>query len=176
MQEIWRPAAGWEGLYELSTYGRLRRVGRDALGRHRYIGHILKIHKSKGSPYLKYLLSRPGEKPKNITVHSLVAATFIGPRPEGMQCNHKNRNKTDNRPENLEYVTPSENYRHALRNGHQPVRGSEHWNAKLTEAKVREIRKLAAQGMMLKDIAPQFGVNRSIISRIVAGLWWRHVV
>lgn len=51
------------------------------------------------------------------TVHSLVAAAFHGPRPEGMVINHIDGNNQNNRPENLEYVTQKENVAHAARLG-----------------------------------------------------------
>ena len=51
------------------------------------------------------------------SVHSLVLAAFSGPRPQGLVANHINGNKLDNRPCNLEWVTPSENIRHAFRTG-----------------------------------------------------------
>ncbi len=48
-----------------------------------------------------------------VNVHVLVAAAWIGPRPVGMHVNHKDGRKTNCRPSNLEYVTPSENQLHA---------------------------------------------------------------
>lgn len=175
MKENWRPAVNWEGLYEVSDMGRVRRTGPDAIGRFRYIGHILSPSKT-GAGYLQHCFHQGApKKPKNVTVHSLVATTFIGPRSEGYQVNHKDMDKTNNNVSNLEYLTPSENNLHAFANGYKSVRGSRHGMAKLTEERVKEIRALAASGMMLKDIAPQFGVNRSMISRIVSRKIWRHV-
>lgn len=52
---------------------------------------------------------------KHFSVHSLVAEAFIGPRPEGLQVNHKDENKLNNQVENLEYVTPKENSNHGTR-------------------------------------------------------------
>ena len=175
MKENWCPAVNWEGLYEVSDMGRVRRTGPDAIGRFRYIGHILSANKNNAG-YFQHLLHRASKKPKNVTIHSLVTATFIGPRPKDYQVNHKDLNKLNNYIGNLEYVTHSENMKHAYANGVPHVRGSKHGMAKLTEEKVRKIRTLAAPGMMLKDIAPQFGVNPSMISRIVNRVWWKHVI
>lgn len=61
-------------------------------------------------------LTAPGIR-KKIFVHTLVMLTFDGPRPEGLQINHLNGNKKDNRLSNLEYVTPLENMRHAYATG-----------------------------------------------------------
>lgn len=52
-----------------------------------------------------------------IRVHNIIAETFLGKKPYGSQVNHKNGNKCDNRPENLEYVSQADNLRHAFRTG-----------------------------------------------------------
>ena len=49
----------------------------------------------------------------NRTIHRLVLDAFVGEKLKGMQCNHKNGIKTDNKLENLEWVTPSQNRKHA---------------------------------------------------------------
>ena len=54
---------------------------------------------------------------KSLLVHRLVAETFLGKRKKGYEVNHKNLNKTDNRVDNLEWVTRKENMRHAKLNG-----------------------------------------------------------
>lgn len=54
-------------------------------------------------------------------VHALVAAAFLGPRPMGMQVNHKDGNRANSLLDNLEYVTPSENARDALRRAERPL-------------------------------------------------------
>lgn len=67
---------------------------------------------STGGVYMSISILTEGS-PKNIYVHVLVALAHYGPKPEGYVVNHKNGNKSDNRPDNLEYVTPSENSQHA---------------------------------------------------------------
>lgn len=99
--EEWRPVVDWEERYEVSNLGRVRRL---ATGRiMRFARHV--------AGYSNVGLS-PGVNTR--TVHRLVGEAFLGPRPSGHQINHKNGDKTDNRLENLEYVTPSENVRHSL--------------------------------------------------------------
>lgn len=52
-----------------------------------------------------------------VRVHNIIAETFLGKKPFGSQVNHKNGNKCDNRPENLEYISQADNLRHAFRTG-----------------------------------------------------------
>lgn len=104
--ERWRPVVGFEGLYEVSEQGRVRREGRT--------DHNMKAHPSRG--YLAVQLWRFG-KPSMCLVHCLVAEAFLGLRPDGHEVNHKNGHKHDNKLVNLEYVTRSGNLEHAYRTG-----------------------------------------------------------
>jgi len=101
--------------------------------------------------------------------HRLVYHHFKGEIPHGMVINHINGIKGDNRPENLEVVTPSENMKHAFRTG--LLNSKERHNArKLTNNQVSEIRETyAIGGVTQKQIAAKYGVSRSAISLIVRG-------
>lgn len=166
--ERWRPVVGYEGLYEISDSGRLKRIGRDRLGRSRYIGHILSPSLVTG--YCHCLLSGPSG-PKNVFVHVLVAEAFIGPKPAGMQVNHKNGNKADPRLENLEYVTRSENHLHALKNGlFKPPSGDRHWYARLSNEQIREIVRRSEMGVTNAALAKEFRCSTASVSRYKNGL------
>ncbi len=104
-QEEWRQVVGFPQ-YEVSSLGRVRRGER-----------IRKLHTSKAftSGYPSVTLCTSG-KLRTFKVHRLVAAAFIGPAL-GLEVNHKNFDKADNRPANLEYVTRLENATHAALNG-----------------------------------------------------------
>lgn len=77
--------------------------------------------------------------------------------------------------DNLELVTRSENTRHAYRVTGRciPQRGERNTQAKLTRAKVGEIRQLASSGILQRDIASRMGIHRSLVSRILNGKKWQ---
>lgn len=102
----------------------------------------------------------------------MVAWAFLGPCPDGKQVNHKDGNKRNNRPTNLEYVTAVENAQHAIAHGlRADVRGMHNGRAKLTERAVREIR--AAQGNVRSvDLAKKYGVSKGAISHVWTRFTW----
>ena len=104
---IWRNILGFEGLYQASNYGEIRRLGGLCSDGKSWSGRILKQSKTK-SGYLVVDLCKNG-KSKQYRVHRLVWEAFNGPIPEGMQVNHINEDKTDNCLVNLNLMTPKEN-------------------------------------------------------------------
>ena len=99
-EEIWRPIVGYEGLYEVSSYGRVRSLDRYDSNNHFLKGRILKLCADKDG-YLNVGLSS-NNKVKKYKVHRLVAEVFI-PNPNNLpQVNHKDENPSNNRVENLE--------------------------------------------------------------------------
>lgn len=100
MKEEWKPIEGYEGLYEVSSYGRVRSLKRKATS-----GRVLKPQLTK-SGYLRVHLSK-SNRTKNAVVHRLVACAFVdGQSNTRCQVNHINEVKSDNRAENLEWCTP----------------------------------------------------------------------
>ena len=107
MQEIWKPIKGYVGLYEVSNLGNVR----NAKGR---MLNPFPIHQG----YLVVDLCHDWKKTHN-RLNRIVAEAFI-PNPENKtEVNHKNGNKTDNRAENLEWTSKSENMIHAYKTGLQ---------------------------------------------------------
>lgn len=159
--EGWRDVVGYEGLYEVSSLGRVRSLRRALLLR----------AAPMTSGYLSVRLSRGNRAPTR-SVHALVAEAFVGPRPGGMNVNHIDGLKTNNAATNLEYVTPSENTNHAYRSG-LAASGERHKSARLTAAQTQEIRSLI--GRMTKTaIAKRFGVTRTAVHWIAIGRNWKH--
>lgn len=108
---MWKPIVGYEGCYEVSNLGRVKMLKRYGVPETRIKGLYLNTNK-----YLMTHLKLRGVR-KTRTVHSLVLESFIGPRPSGLEIDHLNAIKTDNRLENLEYVTGAENIRRAQEMG-----------------------------------------------------------
>lgn len=118
--EEWRPVVGFEGLYEVSDRGRVRRVGRAARngkgrGGGAQIGLVLRLQEDRhGRRHVQ--LWRNGSY-YNRLVHCLVASAFLGPCPQGKEVNHKRGVQAGDAAENLEYLTRSENILHAYATG-----------------------------------------------------------
>lgn len=102
--------------------------------------------------------------------HRLVYHHFKGEIPHRKVINHINGIKRDNRPENLEAVTPSENMKHAYRTGLRNQDGERNNASKLTDNQALEIRETYAIGGITKTrLAAKFGVSQTTVSNIVRG-------
>ena len=108
--EIWKDITGYEGLYQVSNMGRVRSTNRTitlANGRERTLpSKVLRPGEQKG--YLHVCLSSRGVETSYL-VHRLVAASFLGPIPNGMEVDHINEDHKDNRVSNLQFLSRTEN-------------------------------------------------------------------
>lgn len=164
MEEIWKDIPNYEGIYQASNLGRIKSL---KFGKERVLRHGL--HKV-GYCYI-YLYKR-GKGITNL-VHRLVAIAFLG--ESDLQVNHKNGIKSDNRLENLEYCTGSENNKHAYDIGLKAGRkGENNPSSKLTRACVERI-KYGHQGMTQRAIAEIYGITQSQVSLIRLGKNWKHI-
>lgn len=106
-------------------------------------------------------------------VHRLMAESFI-PNPENKrEVNHINGIKNDNRLNNLEWNTRSENQKHSIKTGLRSAKGIKNSQSKLTEDDVRQIRKL---NLKYSDISKIFNIGISNVSAIKNNKTWTHII
>lgn len=174
---LWLPVVGYEGIYEVSSIGQVRTVER--MGHHPKNKHG-KSHKFKIKQMVKSMrLDKYGYfqisiMSKTMLVHRLVARAFVPGFFEGAQVNHKNLNKTDNRPENLEWVTSGQNTRHA-RSLKSWGAGENNAMAKLSAKKILAIRRMKEEGFSRKEISNKLKIPYGTIVNIVARRTWKHI-
>ena len=178
MTETWVAAPGYEGIYEVSDLGNLRRIS--TYGRKpKAICRPVRPHHKKRHGYNDYWLQRDG-KTKRFSAHRLVWAAFNGPIADGLEINHKNGQRRDNRLSNLEAVTRSDNCVHKFwvlgaKTNFKPQIGEKNKSAKLTEDQVREIRRLYTTGLFQYEIGKMFGVSQRTVCLITRREKWTHV-
>lgn len=150
--EIWKSIPGFQH-YEASNLGRIRRIE---------TGRIMQPSMSKG--YWHTLLCENGKRSIH-RLHKLVCLAFHGRRPDGYVINHKDGNKTNNLPENLEYTTQKKNMHHAIELGlfdqtkHSPE----------TIQRVIDLLNQTAPQLSCVQIAKMTGVPRSVVMYILRG-------
>lgn len=178
MEEQWRKIEFGNGLYEVSNKGRVRSWKKMGVhGGKDKEPHLLSIYKHR-TGYDMVALRDGADTTKHKRVHRLVAKAFIPNTDNKPHINHKNSIRDDNRVENLEWCTPTENMRHASENGRLNPwcgKGSELGTSKLDEESVSEIKIMLRKGIVAREIAEKFNVSRSTIKEINRGATWTHV-
>lgn len=166
-QEEWRPVVGWEGHYEVSNIGRVRRVGR-AMGAK--TGRIRKTPiNPQGYPVVDLWKDQRAVLRR---VHRLVAEAFLGPCPPGKEVHHIDGNRANPAVTNLAYVTKSENARFSFALGRVPMRGCDAPSAKLTAEQVIAIRRSTE---LLRVLARRYGITESAVSAVRRGKTYREI-
>ena len=175
MDKIFKAIEGYEGLYEVSECGCVRSLDRYVNG-----SKSDKVFKKgvelshavnrKGYAFLK--LSKNGIG-KCVTVHKLVASTFLKRPDNATQVNHLDGDKLNNHYKNLKWCTQSENIRHAFDNGLNKgsmigVFGENHPRSALTDAERDNLREDRLSGMLVKDCVKKYGVSARTVYRVAA--------
>lgn len=163
MIESWRPVAGYEGFYSVSSGGAVRSERRQISCPSRGVVLLPEIILRPGigdNGYQIVTLQREGKR-RSFRVHVLVAAAFIGPRPSGMDVAHRDGNRTNNSAENLRYATRSGNNADKRRHGTS--------GTKLTLEQAEAIRRMPGPHRVA---ATEFAVSIATVSKIRLGQLW----
>lgn len=167
--EIWKPVPGYEGIYEVSTHGRVASVSTNWRG----YGRRLMEQDMDIYGYMKVRLTKEGCR-KKLSVHRLVCLAFLGDPGDGDQVCHNNGDRADNRLENLRWGTAKENAADRDRHGMTAI-GRRNAQAVLDADDIHRIRKLASKGLVQRSIADKFGVSQRTIHDVLTGRTWKHV-
>jgi|WetSurMetagenome_2_1015567.scaffolds.fasta_scaffold22974_8 hypothetical protein len=173
MKDIWKDIPGYEGMYQCSNYGLIQSFDR-------YIPSAIKYQdrvKRKGKiikpffdryGYLKLILYKNGIK-KNVTIHRLVALSFISNPENKPQVNHINGIKSDNYVNNLEWVSNIDNIKHGVANKLFQY-GLNHHFATLTTQELIDIKnKYIPRIYSSRKLAKEYNVSKTLILYIIKG-------
>jgi hypothetical protein len=152
--------------YLVSNFGRVFGPGSGPKGKPVKYKELTRIKNKTGYPMIAIKpLSRL------ICLHRIVAETFHGPCPAGMQCAHLDGTRDNCAASNLKWVTPSENA------SHKHTHGTAYLNRgkKLSAESALGIKRDLASGMAMKKIARKYGVGPTTIHGIKTGRLWRHI-
>lgn len=172
-REVWLPVVGYEGVYEVSNMGVIRRDPKAPARSLGVPGKPLKPMPTTGGYHVVSLSLRGVVD--NVRVSRVVLTAFCGPPPfDGAQAAHNDGDNSNNRLTNLRWATPIENQADIERHGNR-CKGSAVHGAVLDEEQVRLIRERCHAGERNPAIATDFGVSISTIHLIRHNRTWRHV-
>lgn len=168
MAEIFLPVLGFEGMYHVSNFARVKSLARlDASGKPRK-ERLLKPYYTEDG-YLRVCFVRNG-KPYHPQLHRVVFEAFHHAIPEGMEINHKNGVRDDNRPDNLECLTHADNIRYSKEQ--LGANYATYGNARMTPQQRERIFELRKMGHTYMQIAKDVGFSKSQVGNVLSKKCW----
>jgi hypothetical protein len=155
MQEVWKAVPGYEGAYEVSDQGRVRKTNAALLAQTKMRSGHVSVHLCRRMFY----------------VHRLVLLTFVGSPADyradtRVECRHLDGNPSNNCLDNLRWGTVKENRADRRRLGEK---------AKFTREQALQIQQECASGQLIKDVARKWGVDRHTVARYKNGYMYGDV-
>ena len=175
--EEWRNVVGYEGRYIVSSLGRLASLVRG-------VGPVALRPRVGTRGYRQCGLIGDDGKHTTHSLHTLVCEAFHGKRPDGMQTNHIDLNRLNNRANNLEWVTPLQNVRHSIAKRIElglrkpkptaPPRPPREW-ATITDDMARDVFRSRASGESVSSIASRLGISDMRVYLVLNGKLMPHI-
>jgi hypothetical protein len=180
MEETWKDVVGYEGLYQVSSLGKVKSYDKVVFCRNKNTKKCLgkerkQFHEKNG--YFSIVLYGKGRKvkkgtQKSFTVHSLVARAFLGERPEGNQVRHLDGSRTNNNINNLCYGTGKENQKDRQRHG-TAMAGEKHPMCKINNKIAKEIKTMLLKNKPAKRISEEYNISKYIVYDIKRNKTWK---
>lgn len=177
--EVWEDVLGWNGLYQVSSFGRVKSLERTVArsnGRSQLVNERILKPSTQFLGYQIVCLIRNG-KPTSHYVHRLVATAFLPTKNGCTQVNHKDFNPRNNSLSNLEWCSPKQNISHTRKSGRSvDVRGEKCGTHILSEDQVKEIRrKYVPYKIGYAKLSKEYGVAHTTIRAIISRQTWKHL-
>lgn len=167
MKEEWRWIPNFENVYKVSNFGRVQSFLKS--GGPKVLKCGIQQRTSNGGGYLRVTLTKGGKRSYHL-VHVLVCLAFIGEAPTNYEIDHKDRNRTNARLDNLEYVTRQENNKRAVF-----ACGETHYSSRFTELQVLDMRSRYSKGERQYLIALAYNAPIQTIAGILKRRNWKHL-
>ena len=171
MEEVWKPVKGYEGLYEVSSLGRIKSLERTTLAKNAKKSYVVKQRILKQAPnnqgYLTVNLAKEGNR-KTFKIHAVVAAVFLGEKPHQEEVRHGVGGRLDNSVQNLSYGTHEDNERDKIRDKTS--------NHKFSAEEILEIRQIYREKQLnMRQLSILYDVDAGCIYKIVNYKSYKHV-
>lgn len=172
MEEIYKSIPGYEGFYEASNFGNIRSLNRIDSGNKFRTGKTMKPVLKKATGYFQVKLCRGNADHKICLWHRVICLTFIENILNKPSVNHIDADKSNNRIENLEWVTAKENTSHGINIGNIKPRGEDNKSSKL---KITDIIFIRSNSISSKELSKKYNVASAHINSIRRRVTWKHV-